>query len=335
MAHQQRDRHLGEEDQSHFDQYASPSQFFNDEWLQYSLQQQEDDIGNEGMGPAESRGPAPQIWSSITGGNQAENYLPLNCHDSDAQDGDTIQTISSFSNDANDQASDGFPTLRNAMYTGDEGDILQLDDQHLMAQLDAYVRLAEPGRDGVQGTQPGSGPSTSQGPSNDESPHKYLEQRVDARFNHQQQYMLARSMAAAFASAQYGHRLNIYLSQIIGNQAAPVQDRMILQDNHQQQADETVDTQGAPYMTPLRSAVPDSAMAQQLDQAPDPTSKRRYTPEEEQIITTMMHDGATAKEVGQRLNRSTSSILLKWGRMRGRFGDPHAAEKRRRGGRGD
>lgn len=49
----------------------------------------------------------------------------------------------------------------------------------------------------------------------------------------------------------------------------------------------------------------------------------------------MMQAGATAKEIGQRLDRKPGSILLKWGRMQGRFGDPHAAEKRRRGGDGN
>lgn len=334
---QQRDRNLGGEDQSYFDQNASTSHSVNEDWLLHSLQQHGDDIENrQGIGPANNRNTTPQIWSSVSVKNHAEDNLPANFRYSDTEDGNTDQAAGGFSNGADDQASDEFQSHFNAMYTDDPDEFLQLDDHPLLKQPDDHARLPQPGNDASQGSQQGSSPFSSQESANNESSNLYLEQTFDARHIHQQQpeYMIARSVAAVSASAQYGHRLSIYLSQIVGNQAAIVQDRVVTQDKPQQQTHETVDKQGAQHSVASEPAVSNSAMAQQPAQASHPTSRRRYTPEEEQTITTMMHAGATAKEVGQLLNRSPSSILLKWGRMRGRFGDPHAAEKRRRDGGG-
>lgn len=334
---QQRDSNLGEEDQSYFDQKASTSHSVNECWLLQSLQQHGDDIENrQGMGPANSRGTTPQIWSSINVNDQVEDNLPSNCHYSDTQDGNTDQAADGFSNGADDQASDEFQSHFNAMYTDDPDEFLQLDDYPLSKQHDDHTRLPQPGSDASQGSQRGSSPFSIQESANNEPSNLYLEQTFDARHIHQRQpeYIIARSVAAASASAQYGHLLSIYLSQIVANQAAIVQDRVVTLDKPRQQTHQTVDKQGAQHIVASEPAVSNSAITQQPAQASHPTTRRRYTPEEEQMITTMMDAGATAKEVGQLLNRSPSSILLKWGRMRGRFGDPHASEKRRRDGRG-
>lgn len=93
------------------------------------------------------------------------------------------------------------------------------------------------------GFKQGSSPSISEEFAKNEFSHIYLEQIVDTRHTHQQQYMQARRVAAASASARYGHRLSIYLSQIIGNQSTIVQDRVISYDENQKQIDDTVDNQ--------------------------------------------------------------------------------------------
>lgn len=125
------------------------------------------------------------------------------------------------------------------------------------------------------------------------------------------------------------------MAQTISNQPPTVQNNDVPQDGNQKQTDNAVDNIDAEQDLAYNSAGSASALAQQPLQATESGSRRGYTPEEEQTIATMMQAGITTKEVGQRLDRSASSILLKWGRMRGRFGDPHAAEKRRRNGRGD
>lgn len=221
---------------------------------------------------------------------------------------------------------------RDATYADNQNTFLQSDDQYLLHQPGYYTDLAQSGSDVFLESQEGSNSSSSQESTNNDFPHIYLDQVVDARQSNHQQYMQARSVAAAAASAQYGHRLSIFLSLLVSDQPEIGQDTVIPHHGNQEQADNPVDIDDAQHAIP---AVPPPEMVQQPGQAPEPSSKRRYTPEEEQTIATMMQAGATAKEIGQRLDRNPSSILLKWGRMQGRFGDPHAAEKRRRGGRDD
>ncbi|CAN8099714.1 unnamed protein product [Discula destructiva] len=81
----------------------------------------------------------------------------------------------------------------------------------------------------------------------------------------------------------------------------------------------------------LVNLAPPQVVNQRPNQPNAPTSRPRYSEEETQIIRDMMQAGSTFREVGQRLGRNPTSIELKWRRMEGRYGDPHAAKKRRRG----
>lgn len=215
----------------------------------------------------------------------------------------------------------------------DQG-LIELDDQQSLRHLDDLARLALHGSDASQVLHQGSHGSSGQEPINNPNDFSnlYFDNGAATRQHQQQAYMKARSEAAAIALAQYGERLTIYLSQMAGDQLPMGQSSVTPQNSDRQQPEETVDVDRTQHIDASAPAVSGSASHQQPVQAPTSSNKRRYTHEEEQIISTMMQASSTAKEVGQRLNRNPSSILLKWGRMRGRFGDPHAAEKRRRRG---
>lgn len=99
-------------------------------------------------------------------------------------------------------------------------DATYADNQNNFLQFEDWASLAQPGSDEFLETQQSSSPFStlgSQEPANNDFLYIYLDQGVEARQSHHQQYMKARSATAASASAQYGERLSIYLSLLVSN----------------------------------------------------------------------------------------------------------------------
>ncbi|KAJ4418715.1 hypothetical protein N0V82_005387 [Gnomoniopsis sp. IMI 355080] len=160
----------------------------------------------------------------------------------------------------------------------------------------------------------------------------------------QYQYMQARSGLSVSAQAQYGDLVHGHLPQMPVQQPAFVQGGLDQQHAYSIQASQMSQTTALRPATAfhVNSAKESSGQAasgpsdkgQKAAKSIKSSSKRRYTPAELRIITTMMQAKATSEQIGQRLGRNPNSILLKWGRMQGRYADPHAAAKRRRTGKG-